>query len=435
MARMTGFRTDEEWALERDREDPLARLRGRFRIPRGAGGEVAYLCGHSLGLEPTGVEAALRQELEDWGALGVEAHFAGRTPWYTYHETLRESTARLVGARPTEVVTMNGLTVNLHLMLVSFYRPSASRYKLLIEEHAFPSDAYAVESQVRWHGRDPAEALLVARARAGEATLRTEDLEELLEREGPRIAVALLPGVNYYTGQRLDIPRLAACARRQGVIAGFDLAHAAGNVPLALHDWDVDFAVWCSYKYLNGGPGAPAGCFVHERHVRRTDLPRFAGWWGNDPASRFEMHRAGRFVPVPSADGWQLSNPPILALAPLRAALAVFDEAELPALHEKSRRLTGSLEAWVDEVSDPRLRMLTPREPSARGCQISLQVREGARELLARLRGDDLIADFREPDTIRLAPVPLYNSFHDVWRVGRALERWAAGAARARGRS
>jgi len=425
---MVGGRTDETWALERDAEDPLRGLRERFRIPRQAGRPVAYLCGNSLGLQPDGVEAALRAELDDWGELAVEAHFAGRTPWFGYHETLRDPTARLVGARPHEVVTMNGLTVNLHLMLVSFYRPTAARSRVLIEQHAFPSDAYAVRSQMRYHGVDPSDALLVARAREGEATLRTEDLEALIQREGPRLAVALLPGVNYYTGQLFDLERLAACARRHGVVAGFDLAHAAGNVPLALHDWGVDFAVWCSYKYLNGGPGAPAGCFVHERHVSRADLPRFAGWWGNDPATRFDMDRARDFVPVPSADGWQRSNPPILALAPLRASLAIFDEVGMSALREKSVRLTAYAESWIDEVDDARLSLLTPRDARWRGCQLSVRVREGGRELLDRLRAEGVIADYREPDTIRLAPVPLYNGFHDVWRLGRALSRWSRGA-------
>jgi len=323
---------------------------------------------------------------------------------------------------------MNGLTVNLHLMLVTFYRPTAERSKVLIEEHAFPSDAYAVQSQIRWHGGDPAEALVVARARAGETTLRTEDLEALIEREAPHLAVALLPGVNYYTGQLFDIERLAACARRHGIVAGFDLAHAAGNVPLALHDWDVDFAVWCSYKYLNGGPGAPAGCFVHERHALRTDLPRFGGWWGNDPRTRFDMDRVGDFAPVPSADGWQLSNPPILALVPLSASLAIFDEVGVSALRAKSEQLTGTILAWIDVLDDGRLSMLTPRDPAQRGCQVSLRVVEGGRDLLERMRREGVVADFREPDTIRVAPVPLYNGFHDVWRLGRALERWSRGS-------
>jgi kynureninase len=429
MAAVDGFRTDEAWALDRDREDPLRSMRERFVIPSHEGRPVAYLCGNSLGLLPTSVEPALRRELEDWGALAVEAHFAGRTPWYDYHATLREPTARLVGARPSEVVTMNGLTVNLHLMLVTFYRPTAERHRVLIEEHTFPSDAFAVRSQIRHHGRQSAGSLVVARAREGETALRTEDVEALIEREAPHLALALLPGVNYYTGQLFDIPRLAACARRHGVVAGFDLAHAAGNVPLALHDWGVDFAVWCSYKYLNAGPGAPAGCFVHERHASRTDLPRFAGWWGNDPRSRFSMERDGEFVPVPGADGWQLSNPPILALAPLAASLAIFDEVGMPALRAKSERLTATVVAWIDTVDDARLAILTPRDPAARGAQISLRVGADARGLLARLRAAGVVADFREPDTIRLAPVPLYNGFHDVWRFGRALERWSRDAA------
>lgn len=422
------FDPDASFARALDRDDPLADFRGRFRIPeRSDGSAVTYLCGNSLGLQPTSAGAAIRQELDDWARLAVDAHFEGRTPWYSYHTVFREPTARLVGARSEEVVTMNGLTVNLHLMLVSFFRPDAQRYKVLMEENAFPSDTYAVKSHLERHGLDPDDALLVARARHGESTLRTEDIEELIESEGERIALVLLGGVNYYSGQLFDLRRIAACARRAGCTVGYDLAHAVGNVPLSLHDWDVDFAVWCSYKYLNGGPGTVAGCFVHQRHLDDPSIPRLAGWWGNDPKKRFRMHLEPEFVPAHGADGWQLSNPPILALAPLRAALELFDQAGLQALRQKSLGLTGYLESWVDAVGDGRVRIITPRAPGARGCQISLQVSEGSRELFDALQGQGIVGDYREPDAIRVAPAPLYNSFHDVWRFGVALQRWSAG--------
>lgn len=420
------FRADEAYALELDAADALGDFRRRFSIPARGGAPLAYFCGNSLGLLPHAADIAVREELDDWARLAVDAHFEGRHPWYSYHETVRDPLARLVGARPAEVVAMNGLTVNLHLMLVSFYRPTATRHRILIEEHAFPSDLYAVRSQLRFHGFDPAEALVVARARPGESALYEADLEALFEREGGAIALALLPGVQYVSGQRLDLARVAAAAHRAGAVVGFDLAHAAGNVPLALHDAGADFAVWCSYKYLNAGPGAVAGCFVHERHLGRDDLHRFAGWWGNDPATRFRMHLEPEFVPVPTADAWQLSNPPILALAPLRASLLSFDEAGMTALRAKSERLTGYLEAWIDQIAEPRIEVLTPREPARRGCQISLRFAGGeAQQLVADLHASGIVGDLRKPDVVRFAPVPLYNSFHDVWRLGQALARWS----------
>jgi kynureninase len=357
----------------------------------------------------------------------VDAHFEARSPWYSYHERFRDSGARLVGARPGEVVMMNGLTVNLHLMFVSFYRPTAERHAVLMEDCAFPSDTYAVKSQIRFHGYDPEEALIVARPRPGESTLRTEDLEELLDRRGSEIALVFLGAVNYFTGQWFDLPGVTTAARRHGCMVGLDLAHAAGNVPLALHDWQVDFAVWCSYKYLNSGPGAVAGCFVHERHGESADLPRFAGWWGNDPSTRFRMHLQPEFEPFAGAEGWQLSNPPILAMAPLEASLDLFDEAGMERLRAKSVRLTGYLQSWVDHVGNERLSQPTPRDPAARGCQISLRAVERPRALFESLRSAGVVGDFRQPDVVRVAPVPLYNSFHDVWRFGQALSRWAAG--------
>jgi kynureninase len=370
---------------------------------------------------PNVVPELMRAELEDWARLGVEGHFDARTPWYSYHEAVREPLARLVGASPEEVVAMNGLTVNLHLMMVSFYRPAGGRRLILIEDSAFPSDQYAVATHLRARGQDPKECLLVARPREGEATLRTEDLESLLVRRGDEIALVLLGGVQYYTGQRFAMERITAAARRAGCVVGLDLAHAIGNVELELHRWGVDFAVWCSYKYLNAGPGAVAGCFVHQRHGENPDLPRFAGWWGNEPATRFRMHFNEEFVPRAGADGWQLSNPPILAMAPLRASLALFDRAGLPVLRQKAIRLTGYLEFLVDQRGPAGLELLTPRDPAQRGCQLSYRVRGGGEPTLKTVRNRGVVADLRQPDVIRLAPVPLYTTFSDVRRAALAL--------------
>jgi kynureninase len=423
------FLPEEAFAGHLDARDPLAHFRERFLIPRCADGSpVIYFCGHSLGLQPRAVRELLHQELDDWATLAVEGHFKGKTPWYSYHEVFREAGARLVGALPGEVVMMNSLTVNLHLMLATFYRPTAERHQILIDEPAFPSDLYAVQSQLRHHGYDPAEALVALRPRDGEHLIRTEDAEELLARHGQQAAVMLLNGVNYLTGQWFDLERLAGAAQRQGCVVGLDLAHAAGNVPLRLHDWNVDFAVWCSYKYLNSGPGAVAGGFVHERHGRNLDLPRFAGWWGNDPATRFQM--PAQFVPRPGADGWQVSNPPILALAPLRASLALFDEAGMAALRAKSECLTGYLQYLLDQLPPGRFDVITPREPARRGCQLSILVAERAHALLHALEEKGVVCDFREPNVIRVAPVPLYNSFHEVWRFVHLLAQQTNGEPR-----
>jgi kynureninase len=415
-----GLPLDEESALRFDLEDPGSHFRQRFDLPAGPDGRpLLYLCGNSLGPMPKAARALVDEEMDDWAALAVEGHFRGRRPWYSYHERFRDSGARLVGARPGEVVMMNSLTVNLHLMLATFYRPTADRHLILIEEGAFPSDTYAVATHIAQRGRRPDASVLVARPRPGEATLRTEDLEHLFETRGREIAVVLLPGVQYFTGQVLDIERLAAAARRQGCVFGLDLAHAAGNVTLRLHDWQVDFAAWCSYKYLNAGPGAVAGCFVHERHGRDTSLPRLAGWWGNDPETRFRM--TPEFVPRPGADGWQVSNPPILAMAPLLASLAIFDEAGMDALRARSVRMTSYLLALVDRLPGGRVEAITPRRPDERGCQVSLRVRGGAKQLLATLAREGVVCDFREPDVIRVAPTPLYNTFHEIWRFARIL--------------
>ncbi len=412
------FREEEEFAHALDEADPLAEFRNRFHCPTlDDGRRAVYFAGNSLGLQPAGVTEAIGRELHDWARLGVDGHFEGTTPWYSYHEIFREPLARLVGAESDEVVLMNGLSVNLHLMFVSFYRPDRRRYKILMEDTAFPSDTYAVKSQIQFHGHDPADALIVAG--------RSEDLEELLRTRGEEIALVMLSGVNYYTGQAFNLERVARCAREQGCTVGYDLAHAVGNLPLQLHDWDVDFAVWCSYKYLNGGPGAVAGCFVHRRHLEKEDLPRFAGWWGSDPDRRFRMHLEPEFLPVARADAWQLSNPPILAMAPLRVSLELFDEAGMASLRKKSIRLTRYLEAWVDHAGAGDLEIVTPRAEASRGCQLSLRAVRSSEELFESLRVAGVVADFRKPDVIRVAPVPLYNSFHDVWRFGRAVDRWS----------
>ena len=416
------WQAEEGWALEQDAHDPLAWCRGEFELPRGADGRpLVYLCGNSLGPMPRAARELIAAEVDDWSRLGVDAHLEGRTPWYTYHERLREPLARLVGAEPAEVVAMNSLTVNLHLMLVSFYRPAGPRRRILLEEGAFPSDRYAVTSHLLCRGLDPAEALLVAAPRPGEATLRTEDLEAVLAERGGEIALVLLPGVQYFTGQLLDLERITRAARRAGCAVGFDLAHAVGNTVLRLHDWGADFAVWCSYKYLNGGPGSAGGAFVHARHARDASLPRLAGWWGNDPSTRFDMHRNPEFVPVAGADGWQVSNPPILSMAPLRASLDLFDRAGIAALRARSERLTGYLEHLLHRGGGGGLEIIPPREPTARGCQLSFRLPGRARAVYDGLRARGVVGDLREPDVIRVAPAPLFNTFHEVWRAARAL--------------
>lgn len=409
---------DEAEALALDRADPLSAYRARFELPHAADGTLAiYVCGHSMGALPRAAREAVEAELDAWSRLGVEGHFRPDAPWFTYSDLFAEPTARLVGARPTEVVTMNTLSINLHTLFASLYRPTRDRYKVLIEDGAFPSDRYAVVAQLRWRGIDPADALVVARPREGEDTLRTEDLEALIARHAPSIALTWLPGVQYLTGQLLEMERITAAAHAAGALAGWDLAHAAGNVPLRLHDWGVDLAVWCSYKYLNGGPGSIGQAFVHERWASDPDLVRLAGWWGNDPATRFDVAEA--FVPRPGAASWQASNPAVLAMAPLRASLAMFDEVGMAALRERSVRLTGALQALLDAI--PGVETITPRDPAARGAMLSLRVRTRPRELFAALSERGVILDYREPGILRLAPAPLYNTFHEAWRISRIV--------------
>jgi kynureninase len=416
------FRTDAAFATELDRADPLAAQRELFHIPRHGDEDEIYFCGNSLGLQPKTTARYIQEELEDWQRLAVKAHFDGRRPWMPYHEFFTERTARLVGAKPIEVVNMNSLTMNLHLMMMSFYRPTRERYKIVIERTAFPSDRYAVMSQLRLHGLDPEEALIELSPRKDSALISSGEIETLLASEGERIALLLLPGVQYYSGQVFDMARLTRAGHAQGCMVGFDLAHATGNLPLQLHDWGVDFAVWCNYKYMNSGPGAVAGCFVHERHAHDLERPRLAGWWGHDKASRFRM--GPDFVPIPGAEGWQLSNPPILGLAPLLASLEIFDDIGMPALREKSLQLTGYLEFLLHERLHDRIEIITPANPAERGCQLSLRVRADrnrARAIYETLEQRGVTCDWREPDVIRLAPVPLYNRYADVYNFVEIL--------------
>ena len=420
------FSTDEYFAVHLDNEDPLRHFREKFHLPLRADGKpFIYFAGNSLGLMPKAARQIVERELDDWAKRGVDAHHAAGTPWYSYHEMLREPTARLVGAQPNEVICMNSLTVNLHLMMATFYRPTKSRFKILMEEPAFPSDTYAIKSQIVHHGLDPKEVLILARPRKGEFTIRQEDIEPALDKHGEQIAVVMMGGLNFFTGQLFDIEKITALAQKRGCTVGFDLAHAIGNVPLALHDWNVDFAVWCSYKYLNAGPGAVAGAFVHERHATNRDLPRLAGWFGNDPNTRFRLHLEPEFIPVRSADGWQISNPPIFSMAPLRASLAIFDEAgRMEPLRAKSIKLTGYLQFLLSEPGGQlksHYAVITPRETGERGCQLSILVHEHAKELFGKLEDAGVKCDFREPNVIRVAPTPLYNTFHEVWLFAQIL--------------
>ncbi|WP_395648657.1 kynureninase [Thermomonas sp.] len=423
---MTELFTDHH-ASTLDAADPLRHFRDEFHLPLHDGAPQAYFVGNSLGLQPKGARAHVEEVLDKWAREAVEGHFTGSAQWMPYHELVRDPLARVVGAQPQEVVAMNSLTANLHFMLVSFYRPTRERPVLLMEAGAFPSDRYALESQVRFHGFDPAEALVEVAPDNADGTFSMAAIERAIAEHGPRLATIVWPGVQYRTGQAFDLKEIARLGHAAGAVVGFDLAHGIGNLPLQLHDVDADFAVWCHYKYMNAGPGAVAGCFVHERHAR-TDRPRFAGWWGNDASVRFKM--GPQFSPTPGADGWQLSNPPILGLAPLRASLEQFDRATLPALRAKSERLTGYLEALIDADLRDVLQVATPRDPAQRGCQLSLRVTGGrarGRELFEFLAARGVLGDWREPDVIRISPVPLYNSFADVLRFARTVKEWRDG--------
>lgn len=411
-----------EFAQQQDAADPLNSFRERFFIPKHEEEDAIYFCGHSLGLQPRTTAAHLQQELDDWRRLGVKGHLEAQNPWLYYHHRLAEPSAQLVGAHPEEVVVMNGLTVNAHLLMVSFYRPTSTRYKILVERDVFPSDAYAIESQVRFHGFDPEDAIVEVAPREGTYALRTEDILQSVADHRSSLAMVFMGGVNYYTGQYFDLKSIAHKAHEVGATVGFNLAHAAGNVRLQLHDWDVDFACWCSYKYLNSGPGSPAGAYIHERFANDPAVPRFAGWWGYDEATRFEMQKG--FVPMRGAQAWQLSNAPVLGMAAHSASLDIFREAGITALVEKSQKLTGYLEFLIRDVARVKgFAIITPEDPEQRGCQLSILVDANGRALFDKLTASGVVADWREPNlpdgqagVIRVAPVPLYNTFEEVYR-------------------
>ncbi len=412
------FQNSLEFAQSLDRADPLADFRNEFHLIK----DKIYLCGNSHGLQPKAARAAVEQEFYDWERLGVEGHFEAKNPWFYYHKFLTEKTARLVGALPQEVVVMNNLTTNLHLLMVSFYRPSATRYKIIMEGGAFPSDQYAMETQVRFHGMNPNDAIIELMPREGEYTLRTEDIISTINEHGASVALVLLGGVNYYTGQAFDLKRIAEAAHGIGAYAGFDLAHAAGNLFLQLHDWNADFACWCSYKYLNSGPGGCAGIYIHERNAKDTSIPRFGGWWGHDEGSRFKMLKG--FQPIPTAEGWQLSNAQIFPMAIHNASLEIFDRAGMPNLRAKSEQLTGFLEYLLNAINTKgEFEIITPKKIEERGCQLSLLFKENGKVLFDRLTENNIVADWREPNVLRLSPVPLYNTFEEIWKVVEVMKQ------------
>lgn len=413
---MTQFTNTLEFAKSLDAHDVLAKYRQEFYFPKLNGKEAIYLTGNSLGLQPKTALAALEQELEDWKNYGVEGHFHGKNPWFHYHKFLTEKAAKVVGALPHEVVVMNNLTVNLHLMMVSFYRPTATRYKIIMEAGAFPSDQYAMESQVRFHGYNPEDAIIEIAPREGEYHLRTEDIIDTINKNAGETALIMFSGVQYYSGQAFNMEAITAAGHQHGITVGFDLAHAAGNLLLKLHDWNVDFAVWCGYKYLNSGPGGVSGVFVNERFANIPELPRFAGWWGHKESERFLMKKG--YIPEYGAAGWQLSNAPVLTMAVHNASLNIFEETGMEALTTKSKTLTAYLQ-YVLEQSGKGLKIITPEQ---RGCQLSILTDANGKALFEHLQNHSIIADWREPNVIRMAPTPLYNSFEDVWRVGEVLK-------------
>ncbi len=415
------FQNTRAFAQQLDQQDNLSGFRSQFHIPNIDGKTQIYLCGNSLGLQPKTVKNAINQELEDWANLGVEGHFKGKNPWMYYHHFLTEKAAKVVGAKPVEVVIMNNLTANLHLMMVSFYRPTKSRFKIIMEGSAFPSDQYAMESQVKFHGFDPNEAIVELFPRVGEYTLRTEDILSAIDLHKNELAIVMMGGVNYLTGQAFDMKAITEAAQNIGAIAGFDLAHAAGNLHLQLHNWGVDFAVWCTYKYLNSGPGGTSGVFVHEKHANNPSLPRFAGWWGHDEKSRFLMKKG--FIPMEGAAGWQLSNAQIFPMAIHNASLSIFEEAGIQNLRNKSELLTAYLEFILSQFQE-HLSIITPKNPNERGCQLSIIVKENGKKLFDYLESNHIMPDWREPNVIRMSPVPLYNQFEEMHQIGQVLENY-----------
>ena len=419
---MTNYKLGLDFAKQLDDQDQLSDFRQQFHIPKDKNGkDLIYFCGNSLGLQPKITKTYIDQELQDWANLGVEGHTEGKNPWLHYHEFLTETMANIVGAKPIEVVVMNSLTANLHFMMVSFYQPTPKRYKILIEADAFPSDKYAVESQLRHHGYDDKDGLILWKARKGEELANYDDLETILNEHGEEIALVMIGGVNYYTGQFFDLKRITDLGHKHGCVVGFDCAHGAGNVQLNLHDSGADFAVWCTYKYLNSGPGSLSGAFVHERHANNKDLNRFTGWWSHNKKTRFRMR--DEFDQLPGAEGWQLSNPPILSMAAIRASLDVIKEAGFDKLCEKSKVLTGYFEFLINQLNNKDIKIITPSDPNQRGCQLSIQVKNADKSLYDKLTNAGVITDWREPDVIRCAPIPLYNSFQDVYNMVERLKQ------------
>jgi len=424
------FDLSPEYARSADASDELRGFRERFYFPLFHGKDVLYFAGNSLGLQPKTLQDYVVNELEDWATYGVEGHFHSRNPWFSYQEILTGQVAALLGAKPVEVVTMNSLTVNLHLLLVSFYRPTKSRYKIMCEFDAFPSDIYAIQSQVKFHGHQPQDAMIELKAKPGEYCLRTEDILRAIEENRDTLSTVMLGAVNYFTGQFFDLEKITKAAHNVGATVGFNLAHAAGNVLLNLHDWNVDYACFCSYKYLNSGPGGVSGIFVHEKHAANDSLPRFAGWWGNDPETRFKMPR--NFIPAEGANGWQLSNAPVLAMAALKSSLDIFEEAGMERLRKKSEQLTGYLEfrirelntKWKSKMKSGPVQIITPSDPARRGCQLSLVFPEDGRTVFRYLSENGIVVDWREPNVIRVTPVPLYNSFEDVFQFAESLDKF-----------
>ena len=409
------------FAKKLDQEDAIAHYRNQFYIPKDKNGnEWLYFTGNSLGLQPKEAQQTIQNELDDWANLGVEGHFKGKYPWINYHDLLTEKMAKIVGAKPIEVTVANTLTVNLHLLMVSFYRPTKTKFKIVIESDAFPSDRYAVESQLKFHGFDPKESLIEWTPRSGEELLHIDDLKEIVSTQGDEIALLLIGGLNYYTGQFLDLKQIAEIGHAKDCVVGIDLAHGAGNIQPNLHESGVDFSTWCTYKYLNSGPGSLSGIFVHERHAHNKDLPRFAGWWNHNLETRFNMRLP--FDVIPGAEGWQLSNAPILAMAPIKASLDMFDQVGMDALRAKSEKLTGFFEYLIHEIGSEDIKIITPKNPKERGCQLSVQVKNANKELHHKLTEKNVITDWREPDVIRCAPAPMYNTFEDVFRMVTILK-------------
>lgn len=403
------------YAQQQDHQDPLKHFRNKFLIPtNNEGEELIYLCGNSLGLQPKKTSEYLEQELNDWAKLGVEGHTDAKYPWFPYHEFLTKSMANIIGAEPNEVVIMNSLTANLHFLMVSFYQPTKTKFKIVIESDAFPSDKYAMESQLKFHGFDPKEGLILWKPSKGEDLCRFEDLEKLLEEQGDEIALLMIGNTNYYSGQAFHLKKITELGHKHSCIVGFDLAHGAGNIQTNIHNSGADFAVWCTYKYLNSGPGSLGGCFIHERHANNPDIKRFTGWWGHNKQTRFNMRQD--FDLLPGAEGWQLSNPSILSMAAIRASLDVFEEAGMENLRQKSVKLTGYMEFLIKEINEDRINIITPTDQNERGCQLSIQVNNTDKNLHTQLTESGVISDWREPDVIRVAPVPLYNTFEDVFK-------------------